>query len=126
MLRTYAASLVGHVVALRKSESAKPVRDAQKFIQTNFASPIGLESVSEQVGFNPTYFSVVFKKETGMNFLEYLTDVRIREAKRLLSDPRKTIADVALEVGYNDVKHFSRVFTRSTGLHPSKYRKLYY
>jgi two-component system response regulator YesN len=78
------------------------------------------------VGFNPTYFSVVFKKETGMNFLEYLTDVRIREAKRLLSDPRKTIADVALEVGYNDVKHFSRVFTRSTGLHPSKYRKLYY
>lgn len=126
LLRTYAASLVGHVVALRKSESAKPVRDAQKFIQTNFASPIGLESVSEQVGFNPTYFSVVFKKETGMNFLEYLTDVRIREAKRLLSDPRKTIADVALEVGYNDVKHFSRVFTRSTGLHPSKYRKLYY
>ena len=76
--------------------------------------------------FNPTYFSLLFKKETGMNFLEYLTDVRIREAKRLLSDPRKTIADVAAEVGYNDVKHFSRVFTRSTGIHPSKYRKLYY
>ncbi|MFT3849077.1 MAG: response regulator [Propionivibrio sp.] len=126
LLGAYTSNLVEHVVALRRSESAKPVRDAQKFIQANFASPIGLESVSEQVGFNPTYFSLVFKKETGMNFLEYLTEVRIREAKRLLSDPRKTIADVAFEVGYSDVKHFSRVFTRSTGLHPSKYRKLYY
>lgn len=126
LLRRHAGNLVDHVVAFRRSESAKPVREAQRFIQTNFASPIGLENVSERVGFNPTYFSLIFKKETGMNFLEYLTDVRIREAKRLLSDPRKTIADVALEVGYNDVKHFSRVFTRSTGLHPSKYRKLYY
>ena len=61
-----------------------------------------------------------------MNFLEYLTDVRIKEAKLLLSDPRKAIADVAEEVGYSDVKHFSKLFTRSTGLHPSKFRKLYY
>jgi len=126
LLAEYGSSLVAHVAALKKSESAKPVRDAQKFIQNNFANPIGLESVSEQAGFNPTYFSLLFKKETGMNFLEYLTDVRIREAKRLLSDPRKTIGDVAAEVGYNDIKHFSRVFTRSTGIHPSKYRKLYY
>lgn len=126
LLEMYASSAIEHVVALRKSESAKPVREAQKYIQGNFAQAIGLDSVSEHVGFNPTYFSLLFKKETGMNFLEYLTDVRIREAKRLLSDPRKTIADVALDVGYNDVKHFSRVFTRSTGIHPSKYRKLYY
>lgn len=126
LLSDYASRIVEHVVALKKSENAKPVRDAQRFIQANFANLIGLESVSEHVGFNPTYFSVLFKKETGMNFLEYLTDVRMREAKRLLSDPRKTIYDVALEVGYSDVKHFSRLFTRSTGIHPSKYRKLYY
>lgn len=126
LLGHYAASLIEHVVSLKKSENAKPVRDAQKFIHANFAKAIGLETVSQQVGFNPTYFSALFKKETGMNFLEYLTDVRIREAKRLLSDPRKTIVDVAADVGYNDVKHFSRVFARSTGIHPSQYRKLYY
>lgn len=126
LLASYATSLVEYVAALKTSESAKPVREAQRFIQGNFANSIGLETVSELVGFNPTYFSVLFKKETGMNFLEYLTDVRIREAKRLLSDPRKSIADVAMDVGYSDVKHFSRLFTRSTGIHPSKYRKLYY
>jgi two-component system response regulator YesN len=126
LLAAYAETLIGHVTALRKSESNKPVREAQKYIQANFAQPVSLESVSLRAGFNPTYFSLLFKKETGMNFLEYLTDVRIREAKRLLSDPRKTIADVSAGVGYSDVKHFSKVFTRITGIHPSKYRKLYY
>ena len=126
LLRSDAATLVEHVTALRKSESNKPVREAQKYIQANFSQPISLESISQRAGFNPSYFSALFKKETGMNFLEYLSDVRIKEAKRLLADLRKTIADVSEEVGYSDVKHFSKLFTRITGIHPSKYRKLYY
>lgn len=126
LLSAYASSLIEHVTARKKSESSKPVREAQKFIQAHFAEPISLESISQQAGFNPTYFSLLFKRETGVNFLEYLTDVRVKEAKRLLSDPSKTVADIAFEVGYSDEKHFSRLFTRITGLQPSKYRKLYY
>ena len=126
LLSSYAADLVAHVVALRKSENSKPVREAQKYMHAHFNHPISLESVSQRVGFNPTYFSLLFKKETGMNFLEYLIDVRIKEAKRILSDPAKSIADVAADVGYSDVKHFSKLFVRITGIQPSKYRKLYY
>ena len=126
LLASLATGCVEHVVERRRGESAKPIREAQKYIATHYAQPIGLEAISLRAGFNPTYFSALFKKETGMNFIDYLIDVRIREAKRLLADPRKTIADVAQEVGYSDVKHFSRVFTRSTGIQPSKYRKLYY
>jgi len=126
LLSAYASNLITHVAERRKGENSKPIREVQKFIQDNFRSAISLESVSQKAGFNATYFSLLFKKETGMNFLEYLTEVRIKEAKLLLSDPRKAIADVAEEVGYSDVKHFSRLFTRSTGLHPSKFRKLYY
>lgn len=126
LLRSFASDVIAHVAARKQSEGAKPVREAQKLILASFAKPLGLEGISEQVGLSPTYFAAVFKKETGLTFLEYLTDVRVREAKRLLSDPRKTIADVANDVGYSDVKHFSRVFARSTGIHPSKYRQLYY
>jgi two-component system response regulator YesN len=126
LLNAYASNLITHVATLRKSENNKPVRETQKYIQEHFRSPISLESMSQKAGFNATYFSLLFKKETGMNFLEYLTDVRIKEAKLLLSDPRRTIADVAEAVGYGDVKHFSKLFTRSTGIHPSKFRKLYY
>jgi len=126
LLSAYASNLITHVAERRKGENSKPIREVQKYIQENFRSAISLESVSQKAGFNATYFSLLFKKETGMNFLEYLTEVRIKEAKLLLSDPRKAIADVAEEVGYSDVKHFSKLFTRSTGLHPSKFRKLYY
>jgi len=126
LLGSYASSLITHVAARRKSENSKPIREAQKYIQENFGSAINLESISQKAGFNATYFSLLFKKETGMNFLEYLTDVRIKEAKLMLADPRKSIADVAEAVGYSDVKHFSKLFTRSTGIHPSKFRKLYY
>jgi len=126
LLCAYASNLITHVAERRKGENSKPIREVQKFIQENFRSAISLESVSQKAGFNATYFSLLFKKETGMNFLEYLTEVRIKEAKLLLSDPRKAIADVAEQVGYSDVKHFSKLFTRSTGLHPSKFRKLYY
>ena len=126
LLGSYASSLITHVAARRKSENSKPIREAQKYIQENFGSAINLESISQKAGFNATYFSLLFKKETGMNFLEYLTDVRIKEGKLMLADPRKSIADVAEAVGYSDVKHFSKLFTRSTGIHPSKFRKLYY
>jgi len=126
LLKTYATDICTYVRALRKSEHRRPVREAQKYIQTNFAQPISLNDVSQRAGFNPTYFSLLFKKEVGMNFIDYLTDVRVREAKRLLSNPQKTIADIAEEVGYIDIKHFSKVFTRLSGLHPSKYRKIYY
>lgn len=126
LLAAHAAALIGHIVELKKNENAKPIREAQRYIAAHYAEPIGLEAVSQRAGFNPTYFSLLFKKETGTTFLEYLTDVRMREAKLLLADPRRTIADVAEQVGYSDVKHFSRVFARNTGIHPSKYRKLYY
>lgn len=125
-LAAHASGLLAHIAERKKNENGKPVREAQKYIHAHYALPINLESISQTAGFNPTYFSLLFKKETGMNFLEYLTEVRIKEAKRLLADPRKTIADVASEVGYSDSKHFSKLFTRSTGLQPSKYRKLYF
>lgn len=126
ILEDYGRAVVAHCIEERKSENSRPIREAQKYIQANFDSPISLDTVSQQVGFNAAYFSQLFKKETGVNFLEYLTDLRIKEAKRLLANPRKTIADIALDVGYSDVKHFSKLFAKSAGIQPSQYRKLYY
>jgi two-component system response regulator YesN len=81
--------------------------------------PITLEEVSSEIGFNPAYFSTLFKKETGKTFLEYLTDTRVQAAKQLLSDNRRAIIQIAEEVGYTDIKHFTKVFKKITGLTPS-------
>lgn len=126
LLRDYAARAVDLVAAQKQQEAKRPIREARQYIQTHYGSPLNLECVSQAVGFSPTYFSELFKKETGMNFLEYLTEVRVKEAKRFLADPVKTIAEVSEAVGYSDVKHFSKTFSRITGIQPSQYRKLYY
>ena len=77
-------------------------------------------------GFNATYFSDVFKRKSGKNFSDYLTEVRMTAAKELLRNTRKTIYEVAEAVGYKDAKYFSQQFTRYAGMKPTEYRKLYY
>ena len=67
----------------------------------------------------------LFKKETGKNFLEYVTELRIQNAKNYLIQTNYDIAEVASAVGYNDLKYFSKLFKKTTGLNPSEFRKLY-
>ncbi|WP_440321430.1 helix-turn-helix domain-containing protein [Laedolimicola sp.] len=74
---------------------------------------MSLEEVSSEVGFSGSYFSTLFRKETEKNFLEYLTDVRIDEAKVLLRESRMTIENVAKSVGINDYKRFSKTLSGS-------------
>jgi two-component system response regulator YesN len=110
----------------KKLADKKPIRMAKQYIKEKYQLPITLEEISSQIGFNSTYFSTLFKKETGQNFLEYLTDTRIQAAKQLLADTNRSVNQVSEEVGYIDIKHFTKVFKKSTGLTPSEYRKLYY
>lgn len=103
----------------------KPIRLAKQYISDHYNKGLTLESVSDHIGFNPTYFSSFFKKETGKNFSEYLTELRMKNAKLYLISTEMELADIAEEVGYNDLKYFSKLFKKSTGINPSKYRKLY-
>lgn len=110
---------------LKEREYTRPVRDAKRYIEKNCTQPLTLERVAEQVHLNASYFSTAFKKETGKNFSEYLSDCRISEAKRLLRESNLSIAQICTAVGYVDNKHFSRLFTKSVGLKPSAYRALH-
>jgi len=109
----------------KKVAEKKPIRVAKQYIYDNYNRNLTLESVSEYTGFNPTYFSVFFKKETGKNFSEYLTELRMKNAKNYIVSTDMDIADIAAEVGYNDLKYFSKLFKKSTGINPTEYRKLY-
>jgi|GEM_PF-2282589 len=110
---------------LKEREYSRPVRESKAFIKNNCTNPLTLEFVAEQVHLNASYFSTVFKKETGKNFSEYLTDCRIEEAKRLLRESTLNISQICTAVGYTDNKHFSRIFTRIVGIKPSLYRSLH-
>lgn len=109
----------------KKIQDSKPIRQAKQYINENYSKDITLESVSNLTGFNPAYFSTLFKKETGENFMEYIMKIRIQNAKYLLIQTNKDVADIAAEVGYTDLKYFSKLFKKKTGLNPSEFRRLY-
>ena len=109
----------------RSLRETRPITDAKRYIQQHYQEALRLEDVSSAVGFNATYFSTLFKKETGQNFMDYLTDLRIGKAKELLSGDDLSVQDVAEMVGYRDLKYFSKLFKKVTGVSPSDYKKLY-
>ena len=106
-------------------EKIKPISQAKQYIREHYSEALNLDHVSSQVGFSPSYFSTMFRKETGKTFVEYLTDVRIEEAKKLLRESRITIELICNMVGSNDSKRFSKTFKRETGISPKEYRNLY-
>ena len=103
----------------------RPIRLAIEYINDNYGDKIGLESMARLASLNPAYFSVLFKNETGKNFSAYLSDVRIGKAKHKLVETNDTIAAIGKSVGYRDVRHFSRLFTRTVGIRPGLFRKLH-
>lgn len=111
----------------RKSQMGSyHIREAKQYIQQNYDKQIMLEDVSNRLGIHPTYFSEMFKKETGINFKDYLTAIRISKAKELLIEqPGLPITDVAEMCGYIDQRYFARVFLKEVGITASQYRKLH-
>ena len=83
-----------------------------------------MNEVAEQVNFSPNHFSTVFSDETGETFRNYLTRVRIEQAKKLLRSTKLMCSEVAMECGYNDPHYFSITFRKNTGLTPQQFRKL--
>lgn len=85
---------------------------------------VSLRSTAAHVGLSPVYLSRYFKEKTDVNFIDYLTAMRMKRAAELLSDPRMRIAQISDRVGYSNEKNFSRAFKRYYGVSPNDYRKL--
>ncbi|WP_332696671.1 response regulator transcription factor [Halalkalibacter lacteus] len=99
------------------------ITKALEYIAAHFTENLTLQSVADIVHLSKSYFSLYFKKQTGRNFVDYLIELRIREAKRLLVQNENRIYDVAGASGFKDVKYFSKVFKKVTGVTPMEYRE---
>ncbi|QIB26953.1 response regulator transcription factor [Caloranaerobacter azorensis] len=99
------------------------IEKAKEYIYKNYNKDIKLEDVAEKVSVSPYYFSKLFKKEMGKNFIDFLTELRIEEAKKKL-DEGMSIKAVSRCIGYSDPNYFSRVFKKITGMSPNSYKKI--
>ena len=95
----------------------------EQFIQTHYRESITLEDGAKAVGFSTYYFSRLFKQYFQMTFVEYLTQVRVTQAKYLFDRTGSSVKEVCYQVGYREPNYFARVFKKATGVSPAEYQK---
>lgn len=99
------------------------VQVTKEYLENHYAEDISLEDVAEQVNISPQYFSKLIKKTTGFNFIDWLSMLRVKKAKELLTNSNLTVKEVCFMVGYKDPNYFSRIFKKRIGITPSDYIK---
>ena len=124
-LRDFLKEQIKAVRGRLENEAIRPIRIARQYVMEHFSEPITLADVCGAAGFSVSYFSKMFKEETGEGFSRYLVSVRIDKAKELLRETGLPVAEICEMVGYNDIKHFVATFKKTTSLKPGQYRKLY-
>ena len=104
-------------------KNKEKIMQAILYIKENFKSDLNMAVVSNCISMNYSLFSLNFKQYTGMNFVNYLKKIRVDEAKRLLEETDEKIIDISRMVGYENDKHFMKIFKSVCGVSPSEYRK---
>lgn len=104
-------------------DKAHYIARAKQYVMDYFRTDISLQNCAEWVGISPYYLSHIFKEYTGQTFVEYLSMVRIEEAKLLTENKGLTIKDIAEQCGYMNITYFCKVFKRLTGMTIGEYRK---
>ncbi|NLL01383.1 MAG: helix-turn-helix transcriptional regulator, partial [Clostridiales bacterium] len=113
-----------NITTKREEQTSGLISKAKVYIEENYHKDISLDDVSRILDISPYYFSKLFKEETGENFIEYLTNMRIEKAKHLLMHSGKNIKNICIETGYSDPNYFSRIFKKQVGVTPTEYREL--
>ncbi|MGL6292905.1 response regulator transcription factor [Eubacterium aggregans] len=99
------------------------IEDILNYIDRNCHKDISLDQVGEYANMSSYYLSKIFKKETGVNFVTYLTERKIEIAKDMLINTDVPIINIALDLSYHEPNYFSKVFKKSTGLTPTEFRR---
>lgn len=105
------------------TEEENAVECVKTYMEQHWKENVSRTRMAELVHFHPDYLSRIFKEATGFSMTDYLTELRMQEAKRRLLKTRERISEVALEVGYTDLSYFTRIFRRRFGVSPREYRK---
>lgn len=100
------------------------IEKVKAYIQENYMKDISISQIAEQYHLTANYLSTIFHNKAECKFIDYLTEIRVCNAKRLLiKNATASIQDIAMLVGYNSARHFSTVFQKKTGITPTAYRK---
>ena len=125
--REYVRNLLTGVIDARERMARQKyghmIQEAKEYILANYNDEeMSLNKVAAYVNVSPNHFSTVFRQEAGVNFIEYLTEVRLEHAKEMLRSTSRKTSEIGYEVGYKDPHYFSSLFKKVEGMTPKEYR----
>lgn len=108
---------------LRIERDVRRMQQISAYVMKHYVHSIALDDIAAEVGMNRSAFCSYFKQCKGITFSQFVTQYRLNTACDLLKHSQKSVSEICYTVGFNDLPHFVRVFTRTVGMSPSKYRK---
>ena len=116
-------TLVGKPVRIERE--VRRMQQVSAYVMAHYVHPISLDDMASEVGMNRSAFCSWFKRCKGMTFSQFVTQYRLNTACELLKYSQKSVSEIGYLVGFSDVPHFVRVFTKEKGVSPGRYRKEY-
>ncbi len=110
---------------MRMERDVRRMQQISEYVMAHYACRIKLNDIATEVGMNRSAFCIWFKRYKRISFSKYLTQYRLHTACELLKHSQKSVSEIGYIVGFNDIPHFIRVFTKDIGVSPGKYRKGY-
>lgn len=107
------------------STDSRRILKVKKYIDAHFTEAVRQTDLAAMVGMSPSAFSNFFKMHTGRTLSDYLIDIKLGRATRLLVDSSKNIAEICYECGFNNLSNFNRIFKAKRGYTPREFRALY-
>lgn len=112
-------------VKIETFSDSRRVQRVQKYIADHYQEDIRLSILADMVGMTSVSFSRFFRLRTGKTFSDYIIDIRLGFATRLLVDSAHTIAEICYDCGFNNLSNFNRLFKRKKGCSPKEFRENY-
>ncbi|WP_438445981.1 response regulator [Gorillibacterium sp. sgz5001074] len=122
-LRSYMAEYMNRLRRHKESACGQPLQAVERYIRDNYRKPMTIKEIGARFFLNPVYLGSAFSNKYGIGIIEYIHDLRIQEAKRLLRETDQTVSSIAEAVGYVQYNHFLMEFGKRVAEKPSAYRK---
>ena len=122
-MRTLATSSYAKIAV---EDDSRRILKVKSYIAQNYMDELRLKQLADIAGMSPSAFSRFFKLHTGRNLSEYIIDIRLGYAARLLVDTSRSISEISFDCGFNNLSNFNRIFKRKKGCSPSEFRENYH
>lgn len=125
-IKLWLTSIIKKIIELNNEENnchRLDILRSIEYIENHYTEDISLKDISNYVSISPNYFSMIFKKEIGVSFSEYLLNKRLENSKLLLKKNNAKVYEIAFKVGFNNNQYFNRVFKDKFGITPLEYKK---